>query len=49
MALECIGSHLFKEKKKLRFSKEKDWALGMRNGPYFFYYLSTEAPEPGTR
>ncbi len=31
----------------LNFSKEKDFALTMRNGPYFFYYLSNAAPRPG--
>lgn len=31
----------------LRFEKEKDFALTMRNGPYFFYYLSNHAPAPG--
>lgn len=31
----------------LTFSKEKDFALTMRNGPYFLYYLSNVFPGPG--
>lgn len=35
LGIKCVDT-------KLSFSKEKDFALTMRNGPYFFYYLSNE-------